>query len=187
MIFFLHLSLVWFFLKVIVVKSQSIWMRYAGVGILSVMVLWNVSLGILELRGYEFSNKDLELRNRNRHQPTTVEYMRALANVVPRDSIIMAPQTLAWPVPTFVGKVVSGIRPNPMVRDGAQRQKDVRMFFNATATLEDRLKIIRQYHVTHILYDANKATPELNAELSAIRGVRTSIFDLTLVTLPDAS
>ena len=184
-IFFLHLALIWFFLKVIVGQRHSVWIRYAGVGLLSVMVLWNAGLAGSELWGYSLSER-LKLHHRTKQERTIVDYMQAVANVVPSDAIIMAPAILAWPIPTFVGKVVSELHPNPMIRDAAQRRKDVETFFNTDVILPDRQKIIKRYHVTHVLYDTNEATSKLSAELSAIPGIRTRIDHLMLITLPDA-
>jgi hypothetical protein len=98
----------------------------------------------------------------------------------------MAPVALAWPIPTFAGKVVGGLHPFPMVRDGWQRRKDVETFFSADTTLQERKELIKRYQVTHVLYDTKDATPELTKELSAIPGLRTRIYDLMLITLPDA-
>ena len=185
-IFFLHLSLVWFFVKAIVGQRYSVWTRYAGIGLLSTMVLWNVALAGGELWGYSLG-QNIKLTHRNKEQPTIVDHMEVLANVVPSDAVIMAPILLAWPIPTFAGKVVSGYHLNPMVRDFTQRRKDVESFFTPDATLENRQTIINRYNVTHVLYDANKVTPELNTELSAMAGIRTSIYDLIVIALPDAN
>ena len=194
-IFFLHLSLVWFFLKVIVGQRHVAWMkyagiplfsRYAGIRLLSAMVLWNVGLAGGELLGYSL-NPGPGLWNRNKQERTVVDDMQAVANVVPSDAVIMAPDILAWPIPTFVGKVVSVFHRNPMIKDANQRQKDVETFFNTDAPLEDRQKIIKRYHVTHVLFDTKQVTPKLSIVLSAIPGSRTRIYDLMVITLPDAN
>lgn len=185
-IFFLHLSLVWFFLKAIFGQRHSVWVRNTGIGLLTVMVLWNVGLAAGELWGYSLSVRNLEIHNRSKQQRAVVDYMQAVANVVPSDAVIMAPTALAWPIPTFVGKVVSGHRLNPMIRDTEQRRKDVGTFFDADAALEDRQQIIKRHHVTHVLYDTTKATPRLSKELSALPGIRTRIDHLMVITLPNA-
>lgn len=194
-IFFLHLSLVWFILRVVVEQRHVVWMkyagiplfsRYAGIRLLSAMVLWNVGLAGGELLGYSLLPGP-GLWNRNKQQRTVVDDMQALANVVPSDAVIMAPDILAWPIPTFVGKVVSVFHRNPMIKNAAQRKEDVETFFNTDAPLEDRQKIIKRYHVTHVLYDTKQATPKLSIVLSAIPGSRTRIYDLTVITLPDAN
>jgi hypothetical protein len=182
-LFFLHLSMIWFFLKVILGEGYSVWMRYAGIGLLSVMALWNVGLAAVEFSGYSFRG-DLKPFKQER---MVVGHMQAVANVVPSDAVIMAPVALGWPLPTFGGKVVGGLHPFPMVRDAHQRRKDVEAFFSAGTTLQDRKRIMERYQVTHVLYDTKDAAPELTRELSVIPGLRTGIYDLMLITLPDAN
>jgi len=181
-LFFLHLSMVWFFLKLIVGECHSAWMRYTGIGLLSVMVFWNVGLATIEFSGYSLRGEQLFKQERR-----VVDDMKAVANVVPNDAVIMAPVALAWPIPTFVGKVVGGLHYFPMIRDWGRRREDVERFFSADSTLQDRKEILKRYQVTHVLYDTEDATPELAKQLSSIPGLRTKIHHLMLITLPDAS
>ena len=180
-LFFLHLAMVWFFLKVMTREYHSSWMRYAIIGLLSVMVLWNVGVAAVEFSGYSLRGDQLVKQER-----MVVGHMQAVAKVVPGDAVIMAPVALAWPLPTFGGKVVGGLHPFPMVSDAWQRRHDVETFFSADTTLQDRKEIMKRYRVTHVLYDTKDATPELTKELAAIPGLRTNIYDLMLITLPDA-
>lgn len=183
-IFFLHLSLVYFFLKLIVVRRHPTWLRWTGISLLSVMVLWNVGLAGGELLGFRLNVATLKFKDSYDKPRTTVDYMQTLADVVPRDAVIMAREKLAWPIPTFVGKVVSGLHLNPMIKDAARRRKDVEVFFNADTDFAERQEIIKRYHVTHVLYDPRKLSAEVRADMSVIPGTRMRIHNLTLITLP---
>jgi hypothetical protein len=91
-----------------------------------------------------------------------VDDMRRLSLFIPDEAIVMAPARLSWPLPTFKGKVVPLYHTNPMVVDRYQRLMDTHRFFQVDTTQEDRLKILRNYKVTHILYKEKKIFRGIN-------------------------
>ena len=82
--------------------------------------------------------------------------MRRLSFFIPDEAIVLAPVRLSWPLPTFTGKVVALLHQNPMVADHDRRLWDTHKFFQNEINQETRLKILKHYKVTHILYKEKK-------------------------------
>jgi alpha-1,6-mannosyltransferase len=61
-------------------------------------------------------------------------------------------------VPTFGGKLVGVSRPLAFVPDAQERLSAVDLFFSDSARLEDRLDVIRRFHVEYILLEKSKTS-----------------------------
>lgn len=70
---------------------------------------------------------------------------------VGRYDVVMSDQRTAWLIPTFSGKAVCLIHPNPLIPDLDERLDDVGTFFDANTTSETRVEILRKYNVSYIL------------------------------------
>ena len=159
MVFFLHLALIWGVLRMQSEKGevtlQRTFLRSTKIKkgmlfcFLTGCLLWNGVLSALAMAHYLVLPN---LRFGSMQQEPIVDDMRCLSLVIPDEAIVMAPAQISWPLPTFTGKVVALFHDNPMVTDHQKRRKDTDRFFQVETTQEDRLKILRRYKVTHILF-----------------------------------
>ena len=74
-----------------------------------------------------------------------------LKEKVGRYEVVMSDQRTSWLIPTFSGKAVCLIHPNPLIPDHYERLNDVETFFDANTTSETRVEILRKYNVSYIL------------------------------------
>ncbi len=83
----------------------------------------------------------------------------AIIGWVSGDNIVMSDPLTSWLIPALTGaKITSLYHNNPMVPDNAMRVKDVKLFYNSTASIKNRERILRKYKVSHVLlnYDRMK-------------------------------
>jgi len=117
-------------------------------------------------------------------RPVT-EILRPLARAIPDNAVVLARSKVAWPIPTFAGKVVSLLHANPLVPDLAQREHDVALFFDATTENKNRSAILRRYNVSHVLI-APASTPKNVVRFLAFVGeVKSQWNGYILVELDD--
>lgn len=183
-IFFLHLAMVWGLLELVRCWSRQ---KSAGGVSLPIKAAAGLSFAVLSsavLFNVAFTQFDIHI-HKKRAKPVTVT-MAPLLRMIPRDAVVMAKPLLAWPVPTFGGKVVSLFHPNPMVPDQAARKRDVARFFDADTTVTDRAMILKRYRVTHILIDSADTGGGLRTYLYRIGNVTQSRDNLQLISLPAA-
>ena len=130
---------------------------------LTLCLLWNGALSALALANYiVYPN----LRFGPMQQEPIVDDMRRLSLVIPDKAVVMAPARLSWPLPTFTGKVVALFHKNPMVVDRYRRLMDTHRFFQVETTQETRLKILRRYKVTHILFEIKNISETVRNNLN---------------------
>jgi hypothetical protein len=75
------------------------------------------------------------------------------------NNIVMSDPLTSWLLPALTeAKIISLYHNNPMVSDNAIRIKNVKLFYNSTASIKDRETILNQYKVSHVLlnYDRMK-------------------------------
>jgi hypothetical protein len=189
-IFYLHLALIWGVLEMQgkegKIRQHHIVLRSAKVktGILiwflTICLLWNVALLGLAL-GHYIINPNLSYGPMKREQ--IVDDMKRLSLFIPDEAIVMAPAQLSWPLPTFKGKVVALFHTNPMVADDYQRRRHTHMFFQVETTKEDRLKILRRYKVTHILFKIKNISESVRNNLEEFGSVVKKTGDYVIIKL----
>jgi hypothetical protein len=191
-VFYLHLALVWFILTV--VSNPSVKTEQGGftkprniktivlVCFFMLCLLWNVTLTVLDFAGYRLK-PDLKFKPNFYRVHSVVDEMHRLSVLIPNDAITLAPIKLSWPLPTFTGKVVALFHPNPMVTDRLDRRRDTFKFFQGETLQEDRLKIIRRYNVTHILYPKEDVPEVVGDALNSLGTVASTIDNYVVVKL----
>jgi len=190
MVFYLHLALIWGILrlqsKIRKATQQHTVVRFAKIktGVLflflTLCLLWNGALSALALANYlVYPN----LRFGPMQREPIADDMRRLSLSIPDQAIVMAPAQLSWPLPTFTGKVVAAYHINPMVADHYQRRKDTDRFFQVETTQETRLKILRRYKVTHILFKGKNISQTVRNNLNDFGSVVKQIGDYVIFKL----
>jgi hypothetical protein len=157
---FLQLALVWWVLQsapawraVFVSRERALLAEprvLAWGGLMAVMVTWNVALAGLQFLGFQILPGKVYERY-GFLQPVYSD-TSVIAEALPPNAVVIGRTDLTWPLPTFRGKVVATLHPNPMVTDGARREADVRHFFAESTSNADRRGILARYGATHILY-----------------------------------
>lgn len=184
-IFYLHLALTWTVLEVFSnlqtsmknkLPTRSIEKKAVVlICIMALCILWNVTLAGLEFVGYH----NFKLRNKR----SIADDIQRVAFFIPEKAIVMAPSMLSWPLPTFSGKVVSVFHTNPLVTDRYQRYYDTFMFFKEETAQIERLKIIKRYMVTHILYSKDEIPKTVIAKINKLGSVTAKIDAYVVVEL----
>ena len=109
--------------------------------------------------------------------------MKRLSLFIPEKAVVMAPMELSWPLPTFTGKVVAAYHLNPMVADFFSRRNDTYKFFRVETTQETRLKILKRYNVTYILFDGDNMPETVRDSLSEFGFVAHKIDEFVVIKL----
>jgi len=186
MIFYLHLAIIWSVLKMQGSIEKSTFVRSIKIKrgmifcFLTICLLWNGALSALALKHYLlFPN----LKFGAMLQKPIVNDMRRLSLIIPDEAIIMAPAMLSWSLPTFTGKVVALLHTNPMVADSYKRRWDAVRFFQSKTTQETRLKILKHYRVTHILFERNDIPETVRKKLNDFGSNVGKIDDYVVIKL----
>jgi hypothetical protein len=109
------------------------------------------------------------------------DYATVLANVRP-DDVVLAIEPVAWPIPTWSGKIVSSLHGQAFIPDETARHHDVAAFFSALASTMERQLIVNRYHVGYILLDDTQPTSGVTAgTLTALATVVRQVGTLTLL------
>jgi len=67
-------------------------------------------------------------------------------------NVVLSDTFTSWVIPAMTGaKVVSLFHDNPLVLDNAIRMNDTKTFFSPTTNRSERMNIVKQYGVTHVL------------------------------------
>ena len=85
------------------------------------------------------------------YKPIDVTECNFLKEKVGRYDVVVSDKKTSWVLPTFSGKAVCIIHPNPLIQDIDERLNDVETFFDADTTPETRMQILRKYNVSYIL------------------------------------
>jgi hypothetical protein len=188
MVFYLHLALIWYILRMqskmrkatlqpVFVRSMKI-KRGVIISFLTVCLFWNVALSTLAFANYLVFP---DLRFGPMQQEPIADDMRRLLLFIPDEAIVMAPARLSWPLPTFTGKVVALYHKNPMVADHYIRRMDTDRFFRVETNQETRLKILRRYKVTHILFEGKNIPESLRNDLEDFGSVVKKIDGYVII------
>jgi len=184
MIFYLHLAIIWSVLKIQGSIGKSTFVRSIKIKrgltfcFLTICLLWNGALSALALGHYLL---DPNLKFGAMLQKPIVNDMRRLSLIIPDEAIIIAPVRLSWPLPTFTGKVVALLHINPMVVDSYKRYRDTIRFFQSETTQETRLKILRYFKVTHILFERNDIPEAVRKKLNDFGSIVGEIDDYVII------
>ena len=181
-IFFLHLAMIWAALDLIQRLAQT------GAASLAVKLAAGF-MGTVLAGGLAFNVAFAQFDYR-RHvanwQPVPATIGKVVQSV-PANGVVMAQPMLAWPIPTFGGKVISLFHPNPMVPDQADRKRDVARFFDAETPVAQRRHILNQYRATHVLIDTTDTADSVLTYLY-LNGTITETMDtLQLIALSSPS
>jgi hypothetical protein len=175
LVFFMHLAIIWAVQAMLArwqqasaTQKESPGLRagvFATAALFGVVGIANVALLTADYRGQHLNQK-LELIDKRQFLPTgmtvTDVYTR-LTRDIPESAIVIGNPLLTWPLPTFRGKVVSlpENHENSLVPDEAERTAAERTFMSADATVAERIAIVNQYRVSHVLINPSKTEPEL--------------------------
>jgi hypothetical protein len=152
-VFFLHVAVVWLLLLLTPGSPEFLrvldrpWLRAA-----SLLVVW----GLLGTFGYHNVRRTLKEWNyfayyaRHGESPL-VKYSRRVGELAGPNAVILGDTLSTWPIPTFGPKVVAIHHENPFVPDEEQRALDVERFFKSASTDGERLALIHQYEVSHVI------------------------------------
>jgi hypothetical protein len=150
------------------------------VGFLAFILVWNIGLTAAEMvkallvKHNRISSKAYTITS-------VVPLMRSIAEHIPEDAVVMAPLYLGWPLPTFSGKIVGALHSNPIVPDDRERRRNTRAFFSPKTTNDDRMSMIVQYDVTHILYNIMQVDPATAMMLDELPGKRSMVGDHVII------
>jgi hypothetical protein len=174
-VFFLHLAIVWALLKLRDARqngSAATRLGWAGAVVtLAALGVANVWLMVADFGGRHL-NQQLEWVDKRQFLPagaTVVDVFTALTKDMPEDAIVIGNAKLTWPLPTFRGKAVSlpENHENSLVPDEAERIAAEQLFISDTASDAERLRIIREFGVTHALANNLNSAPGLMRWLRA--------------------
>jgi hypothetical protein len=76
-----------------------------------------------------------------------------LPSYIPTGSIVFANLGVSWLLPSFGVKVIAAEHPLAFVRDAAQRQQDLEIFFTEGTAATIRLELLKKYDVDYLLID----------------------------------
>jgi hypothetical protein len=93
---------------------------------------------------------------------------------VARDSVTMATTRAGWEVPTYGGRVVAALHPQAFVGDLAQRDRDVRTFFDPATGAAIRRRLLCRYRATYVLLQRDDGGVAPAALGSLAREVRSA-------------
>jgi len=73
--------------------------------------------------------------------------------------VVMADDTTGWAIPAITGaKLAAQLKGNPLISaEVSRRRDDARAFLMEELSLEERHRLLRKYHVTHILLDRSQS------------------------------
>jgi hypothetical protein len=113
------------------------------------------------------------VRDRYRAESVGSEYGRLFAGVS-RASVTIASEPAGWVVPTYGGRIVAPLHPQPFVADLAQRGRDARTFFAEETTDGARQRLLCRYDARYVLVDTRESgvTPDgLSGVARTVRSV----------------
>jgi hypothetical protein len=180
-LFFFHLSMVWAVLECLGGLSRG---RRSG-SIPAMTKLASVCLGAVVLGALAFNIAFVraDFRHHVENWNPVPDRVGKIVRSVPRTGVVMAPPMLAWPIPTFSGKVVSLFHPNPMVPDAGERKRNVAAFFDTATPAAERTRILRRYGVSHVLIDTADTPAALLSFLNSVGVIEESLGRLRLVSI----
>lgn len=192
-IFYCQVAVIWLLLRLWSDTGTIAagWRWLAG-SLLAVTVAWNLALAGLEVAGHHLSPAGDYLPNSHEspiagNSGALVNRYRLFSVYMEDDSIVMAQAGPGWPLPTFAGKVVTLLHPNPLVPDLAQRHDDALAFFAADSEREQRLALLAKYQATHLLLDRNQTDPATLTFIDSLKGISHRIKGLELIELAPAT
>lgn len=151
-VFFLQVLLVWLLLALSAGSPQAFsWLRFRVLRYACALVVAAI-LGTCAWHNYESARDRFEaLAAKNHDQPSpSVRIGEAVGEIARDQSVVLADDPAAWPLPAFGPKIVSLLHPNPLIADADERAAAVREFWRSPDD-ERRSAIVQRYGVTHVL------------------------------------
>ena len=164
-IFFLHLSLAWYFSTLELLSFSKIRGVFSHLNEKNVHVLFfTVILALsifyqgtklsFEQAGYLINYKPKPIFQKYENPLDTYTLMK---NKLRKGDIVMSDPLTSWLIPAFTGaKIVSLYHNNPFVSDNKERVQDATTFYDATTPLTARKEIVKKYGITHVLLNFNR-------------------------------
>lgn len=175
----LHLILTSWLLQISAESNKKSYVRNLVSFYLSTILAFNIFLVVLELNGTKIL-PTMKVKAYSFNQSNSIpEKLKPIANLLNDTSVVMTENLLGWALPSLKGKVVSGMHTNPLIHDRQQRRKDVNIFFDKKTTVEEKIKILQAYYVTHILFRSDNE----DSNLRELEGEYREIDGFILVTL----
>ncbi len=160
--FFLQIGLVFLLLELLPpragILSQPPLRRAAWLG---AAVLAGCLLAFMAIANVVEARERLDERRAPGTESITVRYGRRVAELAGPNAIVLGEPLPSWPIPTFGPKIVSLHHRNPLIRDGAERDRAAQRFFGPKATEEERFAILERFGVTHVVVTPQRSGPAL--------------------------
>ena len=188
-VFYLHLALTWGVLqlrhKLQTISQQSLSIKIKQGILLWLLALffgWNVTLTAMEFAGYHIS-PSLDLPQRYSNFQPVVSDMKKLSCFIPEETVVLAPLEISWPLPTFSGRVTGLYHSNPFIHDDSQRRSDNMIFFLNETSLNERKRILKQYGVTHVIYEESHTPDQAIDNIKKMGRIIGKVKDYRVVQL----
>lgn len=175
-ILYLQIGVVWLLLLLTPGSPQALPIfRYRAAQVAGASIVF-ATLLIFGWHNLEAAQKELGKRRYLAGPPSPlVSDMREVARLAGPNAVLLATAPVSWPVPTFGPKVLVLLHENPLIEDADERQAAVSRFFKQSTPNDERLEILRRYHVSHVLLfrerDGGRALGRFLAERAEVHGV----------------
>ena len=134
-------------------------LAYSTAGIFGLATVFNVLLLASDFTGKHL-NPQLRVIDKFAALPNgenVVDLYRRLTPGVGPTDVVIAPVSLAWPLPTVTGKAVVAYHQNPLLTDQFERLDVVAEFFTLGTDSQRRHEIIEAYQVSYMLLNVSDA------------------------------
>jgi hypothetical protein len=151
-VFFLQIGLVWLLLAAFsrpLRGASEPLPRYAArlAGTLAAAGL----LAVMAVSAVSDARARFDREERTGGESPTVRYARRVAELAGPNSIVLSEALPSWPLPTFGPKIVTLHHRNPLIKDGAERDRAARRFFGPKGSDEERWSLLARFRVTHVI------------------------------------
>jgi len=96
------------------------------------------------------------LRNAVPGKDNTFDQYKILSQYVNRDDVALSDIYTSWFIPTFAGRVVASNNALAFVDDQLVRRNDVNRFFKENTLFNERLEILKKYHVDVLVFNKSQ-------------------------------
>jgi len=171
--FYLHLGVVWLTLRLLVGSSENPTSRHSnllrGAAILFLVgliaqTLWLIQQNINDRRIYPTFPPLAAPTKSLFGEDRLADAYRSVAEQLSDDSVVMTTPLTGWPLPSFRGKVVVPLHPNPLLGDLNERRSVVKKFFSSSDN-QWRQQQLETYGITHVLWRRSELDAAVAAEL----------------------
>jgi hypothetical protein len=147
-----------------------------------VLVAFHVALGGALVDGYQFGVRSVVNLETSGPDSVVSRYERVAADL-PEDAVVMASESVRWPLPTFAGKVVAVDRETFFVADTVARLEDAAAFFAPSTREVERLAILERWGAGYVVYDTGDVDDATATAVDALGEATVEAGPLRLVVV----